>query len=106
MKKHYSFDLWLTLIKSNPEFKARRDLMFYELCNPCDCSLEEVSGIIRKIDIHSNEISEITQIHIPCERMICDILYALGNTDVTYNTIMVIKNRIQSLFIQFFSIII
>ena len=26
--KHFSFDLWLTLIKSNPEFKKKRNLLF------------------------------------------------------------------------------
>ena len=33
--KHISFDLWLTLIKSNPEFKSKRNLLFrdfFEIC--------------------------------------------------------------------------
>jgi len=99
--KHISFDLWLTLIKSNPEFKARRDFMFYELFNPCNFSLEEVSAIIRRVDISSNQISEITQIHVPCERMIYDILKDLVNEEIEYSTILTVKNRIQSLFIQY-----
>lgn len=28
--KHISFDLWLTLIKSNPEYKIKRNLLFRE----------------------------------------------------------------------------
>jgi len=32
--RHYSFDLWLTLIKSNPGFKAERAHYFFENYNP------------------------------------------------------------------------
>ena len=100
---HYSFDLWLTLIKSNPEFKRRRDLMFYDLFNPTETPLEIISTIIRNVDIKSNECSEITQMHVPVERMIFDILQNLevDKCDINSKTINIIKHRIQSLFISF-----
>lgn len=37
--KHYSFDLWLTLIKSNPEFKLKRTIFFYDKFNRLKKSL-------------------------------------------------------------------
>jgi putative hydrolase of the HAD superfamily len=55
--KHISFDLWLTLIKSNPEFKNRRNLLFKEYFD-IDKPIEEVAAAIRKFDILTNSINE------------------------------------------------
>jgi len=55
--KHISFDLWLTLIKSDPEFKKKRDLLFKEYFN-IDKPIEEVAAAIRKFDILTNTINE------------------------------------------------
>ncbi|MGQ3088387.1 HAD family hydrolase [Flavobacterium sp.] len=55
--KHISFDLWLTLIKSNFEFKNRRDLLFKEHFN-IDKPIEEVAAAIRKFDILTNTNNE------------------------------------------------
>lgn len=55
--KHLSFDLWLTLIKSNPEFKNRRNLLFKQYFN-IDKPIEEVAAAIRKFDILTNSINE------------------------------------------------
>jgi len=96
---HYSFDLWLTLIKSNPEFKEQRDLLFHETYNPQGLPLEEVSAIIRKIDIDSNKCSEITELHVPCERMIYDILQGMKHNNITFDLIHRIKGQIQAYFI-------
>ncbi|TRW25806.1 HAD family hydrolase [Flavobacterium zepuense] len=55
--KHISFDLWLTLIKSHPEFKTHRNLLFknyFAINKP----IEEVAAIIRKFDILTNSINE------------------------------------------------
>jgi len=55
--KHISFDLWLTLIKSHPEFKPHRNRLFKEYFS-IDKPLEEVSAVIRKFDILTNAINE------------------------------------------------
>lgn len=55
--KHVSFDLWLTLIKSNPEFKPRRNVLFREFFG-IGKPLEEVSAAIRKFDILTNSVNE------------------------------------------------
>lgn len=55
--KHISFDLWLTLIKSNPEFKSKRNLLFrefFEISKP----IEEIAAVIRKFDVLTNSINE------------------------------------------------
>lgn len=55
--KHISFDLWLTLIKSNPEFKNRRNLLFKDYF-AIEKPIEEVASVIRKFDILTNSINE------------------------------------------------
>ncbi len=55
--KHLSFDLWLTLIKSNPEFKNKRNLLFKEYFH-IDKPIDEVAAAIRKFDILTNSINE------------------------------------------------
>lgn len=99
--KHYSFDLWLTLIKSNPKFKEQRNLLFYRDYNPRELCIEDISAIIRKVDVDSNICCEITGIHIPCEKLVYDILQELGNKDITNYKILKIKKYIQGLFIRY-----
>lgn len=55
--KHISFDLWLTLIKSHPEFKQKRNILFRDYF-AIDKPLDEVSAVIRKFDILTNAINE------------------------------------------------
>lgn len=54
---HFSFDLWLTLIKSNPEFKTNRNLLFREYFE-INKSIEEVTKVIRYYDVLCNNINE------------------------------------------------
>jgi putative hydrolase of the HAD superfamily len=67
--KHYSFDLWLTLIKSNPTFKTERSRYFYAHFNRTGKSLEEVNAIFRKVDLMVNNINERTGKNIDAEEM-------------------------------------
>lgn len=55
--KHISFDLWLTLIKSNPDYKPRRNQLFKSFFN-IQKPIEEVASVIRKFDILTNTINE------------------------------------------------
>lgn len=55
--KHISFDLWLTLIKSHPEFKQHRNNLFRDYFS-IDKPIEEVSAVIRKFDVLTNAINE------------------------------------------------
>lgn len=55
--RHISFDLWLTLIRSNPEFKNKRNLLFKDYFS-IDKPIEEVALAIRKFDILTNSINE------------------------------------------------
>ena len=58
--RHYSFDLWLTLIKSNPAYKPERAGIFYRDYNSLNKSLEEIAAIFRQVDLMCNAINEKT----------------------------------------------
>ncbi|WP_316820112.1 HAD family hydrolase [Pedobacter gandavensis] len=67
--KHYSFDLWLTLIKSNPDFKTERTKYFHTNFNSRKKSIEEVALIFRQVDLMVNAINEKTGKNIDADEM-------------------------------------
>lgn len=82
--KHISFDLWLTLIKSNPEYKIKRNLLFKDFFS-ISTSIEEVAAVIRKFDILTNKINEKVTRNFDTYEIYCLILDALGSDLSIYN---------------------
>jgi putative hydrolase of the HAD superfamily len=58
--QHYSFDLWMTLIRSNPSYKPERARLIQTRYNPEHKTLEEVEAVFRKVDLLANTINEKT----------------------------------------------
>ncbi len=56
---HFSFDLWLTLIKSHPEFKTKRVELFSSYFN-IDKPIDEVAKAVKYYDDLCNTINEVT----------------------------------------------
>ncbi len=77
--KHYSFDLWLTLIRSNPEFKLERAKIFHTRYNPLNKSFEEVATIFRQVDLMVNNINERTGKNIDADEMYLMVISILNN---------------------------
>ncbi|TFF36337.1 HAD family hydrolase [Mucilaginibacter psychrotolerans] len=67
--QHYSFDLWLTLIKSNPDFKIERARYFHQHHNALHKSVEEIAGTFRRVDLMVNAINEKTGKNIDADEM-------------------------------------
>ena len=67
--RHYSFDLWLTLIRSNPDFKRERAKIFHEAFNPAGKSIEVVVNAFRQVDLMCNAINEKTGKNIGSDEM-------------------------------------
>ena len=93
--QHYSFDLWLTLIKSNPDFKLERAKYFFCHYNPLQKTLEQVQAIFRQVDVMCNAINEKTGGNIDAEEMylmvICQLAedpagMAMVDVEVLYDT--------------------
>ncbi|MBW7676187.1 HAD family hydrolase [Chryseobacterium chendengshani] len=55
---HFSFDLWLTLIKSHPEFKAKRVELFTSFFS-IDQPLDEITKTVKYYDDLCNTINEV-----------------------------------------------
>ncbi len=90
--KHFSFDLWFTLIKSNPTFKKERALYFSKKFNTFKKPVDEVELIFRNIDLLCNSINEKTGKSIEAEEMYLMVIYHLNNslqpfTDIDINSL-------------------
>ncbi|HEY8893168.1 MAG TPA: HAD-IA family hydrolase [Niastella sp.] len=75
--KHISFDLWLTLIKSNPEFKRKRSRLlavYFDI----SFDLDHINSTIKKYDILFNRMSEVSGKHVSKDHMWLVILNELG----------------------------
>ena len=75
--RHYSFDLWLTLIRSHARFKTARSIYFQQHLNPHLKPLEEVQSIFRRVDLMCNAINEKTGGNIRAEEMYLMVLHDL-----------------------------
>lgn len=73
---HLSFDLWLTLIRSNPEFKKKRNLLFKDFFK-IDAPIEKVSEVVRYYDVLCNNINEKTGLNLSTYEIYYLILGAL-----------------------------
>lgn len=76
--QHISFDLWLTLIKSNPLFKLKRAEQFYREYNLCKLELPEVIRRMTEVDRGCDAENERTGLKIPATAMYALVLVALG----------------------------
>lgn len=85
--KHYSFDLWLTLIKSNPVFKLERARRFHDRFNRTGKSLEEVTAIFRKVDLMVNSINERTGKNIDAEEMYLMVIGIINDYSTDFSEV-------------------
>jgi len=85
--KHYSFDLWLTLIKSNPTFKVERAKHFHAHYNTTQKSLEEVNAIFRSVDLMVNNINEKTGKNIDAEEMYLLVISLINNYSIDFSAV-------------------
>jgi putative hydrolase of the HAD superfamily len=75
--KHISFDLWLTLIKSNPNYKSKRNQLFKDFFE-IEYDIEIVSQKVRYYDVVCNSINEKTGKNIDTDEIYLFILSSLG----------------------------
>ena len=85
--QHYSFDLWLTLIKSNPLFKKQRSKYFYQHLNFQNIPLEEVEQKFRSVDLMCNAVNERTGKNIDADEMYLMVISQINNNQVNLHDI-------------------
>lgn len=104
---HFSFDLWLTLIKSHPEFKAKRVELFSLFFN-ADKPIDEVAKTVKYYDDLCNTINEVTGGNIDTFEI---YLMILGALDVDVKLINKEKlnefyNKSEELFLEYKPVVI
>lgn len=101
--QHYSFDLWLTLIKSNPEFKPERAKYFHKNHNASGKSEDEIAGIFRRVDLMVNAINEKTGKNIDADEMYLMVINFIndGKVDLDKVDIAHLLTRMEKLLFQY-----
>lgn len=79
--QHFSFDLWLTLIRSNPLFKEKRAAFFHQHFNYRNLPLDAVKKAFRQVDIMCNLINEKTGKNIDADEMYLMVLSVMNDGD-------------------------
>jgi putative hydrolase of the HAD superfamily len=79
--QHYSFDLWMTLIRSDPAFKRERTRFFYDNFNYRNRSIEEITAVFRRVDLLADTDNEKTGKHIESERLHGMVITAMNDDD-------------------------
>lgn len=87
MFQHYSFDLWLTLIKSNPGFKTERTRIFHRDFNPAGKSIDEVAKAFRMVDLMCNAVNESTGKNIDSDEMHLMVISLINDNQLNLNEI-------------------
>jgi putative hydrolase of the HAD superfamily len=80
---HYSFDLWLTLIKSNPYFKIERTKIFHRDFNPTGKSIDEVAKAFRQVDLMCNAVNESTGKNIDADEMYLMVISLINDNQLS-----------------------
>jgi putative hydrolase of the HAD superfamily len=85
--KHYSFDLWLTLIKSNPSFKIERAKYFHCNHNALGKSIQDVTLVFRQVDLMVNSINEKSGLNIDAEEMYLMVISILNDYSTDFSEV-------------------
>ncbi len=76
--RHYSFDVWLTLIRSNPAFRRDRMAYFAQHLNPLGLADDEVDARVREVDITCTRVNELVGKNIDSLELILLMANRLG----------------------------
>jgi len=85
--KHYSFDLWLTLIKSNPTYKQERVQYFFRNFNSKHKSIDEIAITFRQVDLMVNAINEKAGKNVDADEMYLMIISMINDYDFNFNDV-------------------
>lgn len=104
---HFSFDLWLTLIKSHPEFKAKRVELFSSFFN-VNKPIDEVAKAVKYYDDLCNTINEVIGGNVDTFEIYLLILNSL-NVDIkqlSKETLNTFYQKSEDLFLEYKPVVI
>jgi putative hydrolase of the HAD superfamily len=79
MIRHISFDLWLTLIKSNPFFKRKRAELIADNFHPKNMNVDQIEMHIRQKDKMFDRYNEMYEVKIPAKYMYFEVLQSIDS---------------------------
>ncbi len=94
--KHYSFDLWDTLIYSNPAFKEARTEYFYDNFNPNKKTHLEITVAFRKISELHNTVAETCGSGLTPAQMYAAVLHLLENDMSSFTPITISRIKLAT----------
>ena len=105
--KHYSFDLWLTLIRSNPAFKLERTRIFHEKYNFANKSFDEVATIFRQVDLMCNSMNEKTGKNIDADEMYLMVISLINDFNPSFAAIdlVALENEMEQLLFNYLPLV-
>lgn len=100
---HYSFDLWMTLIRSDPRYKQARATLFSEYFNPKKKSLDQVMAEFRFVDLLSNEINETTGLNLDAQELYLMVIKRIGGSKALLSTVELpwLSQRLEELIVDY-----
>ena len=101
--RHYSFDVWLTLIRSNPAFRRERTAYFAQYFNPLGRTSNQVDDLIREVDLTCTRINELVGKHIDSLELVLLMAQRLGTdlNQLTSERLVTVQQDLSDLFRQY-----
>ena len=101
--KNISFDLWMTLIRSHPEFKLKRAELISETFNIKTISPKEIDGFIRSVDNVFDRYNMISGKKLSANKMYQELLQRLvpKSEEVTLEATIKFRNKADALFLEY-----
>lgn len=101
--KHISFDLWMTLIKSHPEFKLKRAELIAKTFNIDNITPKEIDSFIRSVDNIFDRYNMISGKKLSANKMYLNLLEKLlpDKTPITIEIAIGIRKQADLLFEEY-----
>lgn len=103
MIKHVSFDLWMTLIRPNPDFRIKRAEFIVEKLQPQNKNTEDIIQLIVEEDKKFDRHNETEGTKIPAMKMYSTVLEKMNiesSNSVSYNA-EYLMNKSNELFLEY-----
>lgn len=103
MIKHISFDLWMTLIQSHPEFKLRRAQLIIDMFGLKDSVDTEIDEYVRRVDKVFDRKNMISGQKLSANKMYCKVLQKVlpQSEIVTEEKALELRQKSDALFMEY-----
>lgn len=101
MIKHISIDLWMTLIRSHPEFKLKRAELIADMFGIYNINAKVIESFVKSVDKVFDRYNEISGKKISAETMYCKVLRKIVSKDITLDDAAKLRKKVDILFDEY-----